>query len=372
MWYQQLLTPAAVIDLPVLRANIATMAGRADQLGVRLRPHVKTHRCAEIARLQTQDRDSAITVSTLAEARFFVAAGFCDLCYAVPLAPARLRAVADLARSIDHLHLVVDHPHTVSLIETFGEQQRQSFSVFLKVDCGGHRAGVDPEQPLALALAGRLSRSPWIALRGILTHAGHAYACRNRQEIAAVGRQEWQSMVTFKDKLERAGVPVPELSIGSTPTLCTADQLPGITEVRPGNYVFFDAFQVAIGACSFTDVSLTVLTSVIGSYPHRNELVVDAGALALSKDPGPVQVDHDCGFGTVLTADGGRHLEPLRLVSLSQEHGVIRSSDGGLTRSLTPGTTLRIVPNHSCLAAAMFDHYSVLDGDQVVDQWSTV
>ncbi len=178
-------------------------------------------------------------------------------------------------------------------------------------------------------------------------------------------------MAAFADRLRRAGIEVPEVSVGSTPTMSVVDDLTGITEIRPGNYAFFDAFQAAIGSCRVRDCAFTVLATVIGCYPEAGRLVLDAGALALSRDPGPTHVDPDCGSGRVCGLDGGE-LEGLRLVSLSQEHGIVTVAPPARASDLPIGTRLRIVPNHSCLAAACFDRYHVADGDRIVDEWRPV
>jgi D-serine deaminase-like pyridoxal phosphate-dependent protein len=176
----------------------------------------------------------------------------------------------------------------------------------------------------------------------------------------------------FAARLRHAGIPVPEVSIGSTPTMSLAENLDGITEARPGNYVFYDAFQAAIGSCTLEDCAFSVLTTVVGHYPSQNKIIVDAGALALSKDPGPRHVDADCGFGAVFTADGQRHLPELRVVSLSQEHGQLRGVRPLRLPDYPVGSRLRIVPNHSCLAAAQHDRYHVVAGGRVTETWRPV
>jgi D-serine deaminase-like pyridoxal phosphate-dependent protein len=370
MWYQELRTPAAVIDLQVLSRNVAAMAERIKDLGARLRPHVKTHKCAEIARLQLPE-DGGITVSTIAEARFFAGAGFKDITYAVPIGHGRIAEAAELATQVERLHLLVDHPHTVSAVDACARERQTRLSVLLKIDCGGGRAGVDPTSRSSLALAGQIDSSSWLELEGILTHAGHSYSCHDRKEIVSVARQERQVMVDLADKLAGSGIAVPTISIGSTPTMALCEELSGITEVRPGNYVFYDLHQAAIGVCSLTDIALSVLVSVVGSYPERKQVVIDAGAIALSKDPGPVHVDPQCGFGAVVPVDAEIEAGALRVTSLSQEHGVIRCSPRQ-AEELQPGTLLRILPNHSCLTAAMFDCYHVLDRETIVDIWRPV
>lgn len=366
----ELKTPAALVDGAIVRRNAGRMSERMARLGVRLRPHVKTHKCAEAARLQVEGHFGGITVSTLAEASFFADAGFRDVTYAFPFPVSRMEEAADLDRRLDVLHLVLDHPATLRELEAFARARGGRFSIFLKVDCGYHRAGVDPEREESVRLAAALSRSPYLDFRGILTHAGHAYHGRDTGDISRVAREERDRMVAFAEKLRGAEIAVGEVSVGSTPTMSVADDLEGVTEARPGNYAFFDGFQAAIGSCSLEDCAFSVLVSVVGQYPDQNKLVVDGGSLAFSMDPGPRHVDPECGHGTVVV-EGNRPLG-LRLVSLSQEHGQVRGLEGVDFDRYPIGSRLRIIPNHSCLAAALFDRYHVVQGDEVVDEWTPV
>jgi D-serine deaminase-like pyridoxal phosphate-dependent protein len=368
---ESLLTPCALVDLDRLEHNATAMSQQARRLGVRLRPHVKTHKCVEAARLQTAGEHGGITVSNLAEARAFAAAGFRDITWAVPVALDRLDGCADLVRTIDRFRMLVDHPRGVAGLEAFAAAHALRFEVLLEVDCGHHRSGVDPDDPAAVRLAGAIHSSSDLELAGILTHAGQSYRCGNRADAAEVARHERDVMVAFASRLRAAGFRVEEVSIGSTPTVTVAEDLAGVTEVRPGNYLFFDAFQAAIGSCRLDEVAFSVLATVTGVYPERRELVVNAGALALSKDPGPIHVDPSCGFGVVVEAADQQPIPGLRVISLSQEHGVLRS-DRPLDPSWQPGSRLRLLPNHSCLAAACFDSYQVVRGAAVVDEWRPV
>ncbi len=361
-------TPCALVDLDAVERNTLAMSERVARLGSRLRPHVKTHKTVEAAKLQVRGAFGGITVSTLAEARFFAQAGFRDITYAVPIAPARMREAIELGRSIDRLSLLVDSELALRALQICSAAQQVRTPVFLKVDCGNHRAGVDPTSLSARKLAAGLAASKHLDFRGVLAHAGHAYACRDRDEIARVAREEREVTVGFAKSLRAEGTRVDEVSIGSTPTLSVADDLTGITEVRPGNYVFFDAFQAAIGSCTLADAAFSVLTTVVGSYPDRHRLVVDAGALALSKDPGPRHVDADAGFGQLLS-EPGELQAGLRLTALSQEHGHIEGGTGGDLSRFPVGTRLRVVANHSCLTAALFDRYLVVRGRELVGSW---
>jgi D-serine deaminase-like pyridoxal phosphate-dependent protein len=363
MHWEKLKTPAACVDLDKLEANTSRMAERVRRLGVRLRPHVKTHKCIEAARFQVRGHFGGITVSTLAEAKFFGRAGFRNITYAVPIAPARFEEAIEVQSTLDELNLLLDHEQTLGALEECARAKGVTVAVFLKVDCGYHRAGVDPESEDAVALALRLQNSPHVEFRGLLTHAGHSYHGRNPSEVGVVAAHETSVMARFAKRLESEGVPAGEVSIGSTPTMSVAESLEGVTEARPGNYVFYDGFQSAIGSCTMNDVAFSVVASVIGHYRDRNELLVDAGALALSKDEGPTHVDPDCGFGAVVGRGG------LRVTSLSQEHGKIGSRKPIDFERHPIGSKLRIVPNHSCLSAALFDRYHVVRGDEVVEAW---
>ena len=372
MFWNEIPTPAALVDLDRVEANCSRISDRVRRLGAKLRPHVKTHKCVEAARLQVRGHFGGITVSTFAEARFFARAGFRDMTYAVPIAASRLEEAVEIGRSIDALHLLLDHESTFEAMSACARAQGARLSSFLKVDCGYHRAGVDPESDRSVALALRMARSADVDFRGILTHAGHSYHSANAVEIKAVAEIERGVMERFAEKLARAGAPPPDVSIGSTPTISLGESLEGVTEARPGNYVFYDRFQAAVGSCDIGSAAFSVLATVLSHYPDRNEILVDAGGLALSRDEGPTHLDPNCGYGEVFSADGKTRLASLRVRSISQEHGKLRGTAPVDYPALPVGTKLRIVPNHSCLSAALFDRYHVFRGEALVDEWRPV
>ena len=363
----ELETPSAMVELRKVQRNCADMADRMSTLGVKLRPHVKTHKCVEVAQLQCRGHFGGITVSTLAEAEFFAAAGWRDLTLAVPLAPGRLARVMALMARVDVLNLLLDHQDMASKLAEAGAVRGRPVPVFLKVDCGYGRAGVDPESSTGLALARWLHENPNLDFRGLLAHGGHAYHCVGREAIKVVAEEERTVTVDFAERLRAEGISVPEVSVGSTPTMSVADDLTGVTEVRPGNYAFFDLFQAKIGSCSIEDVAFSVLTEVIGVYPQRGQVIIDAGAIALSKDGGATHVDHQNEFGAIYTADGETPLKHLKLTGLSQEHGKVHLVGEGPLPDL--GTRLRVLPNHSCLTAAAHHSFAVVNEGRVVDRW---
>ena len=348
-----LATPAFLVDRNVVQRNCDSMREKAAASKVIFRPHAKTHKTIEVARMQHGGAAGPITVSTLAEAELLAEGGFGDITYAVPIAPDKLKRVAALQKRVARLNILLDSDEGLRAVESFSRAHGVVFDVFLKVDCGYHRAGVDPDSAQSLDLAQRVASSKAMRFHGLLTHAGHSYNATTIDEIRDVAAAETGALTRFR---ERLGLDVIR-SIGSTPTLSVVERFTDCEEVRPGNYVFYDAFQAAIGSCRFEDVAVSVLTTVVGSYPERNALIVDAGALALSKDLGT-----GAGFGTV--CDLSLRPLPMKIHALSQEHGKVTADAPPVV-----GTKLRIVPNHSCLTAAMFPSYVVIEGSRVVDEW---
>jgi D-serine deaminase-like pyridoxal phosphate-dependent protein len=239
--------------------------------------------------------------------------------------------------------------------------------VALEVDCGYHRSGVDPMSEQALSLPRAIGEASHLRFAGILTHAGQSYASRSRGEAAAAARVERDVMLEFAHRLRAAGLEVPCVSVGSTPTMCSGESLDGIDEIRPGNYVLCDAYQAAIGSCAVDDCAVTVLAAVTHRDLAAGRAAIDAGAIALSKDAGPRHVDPECGYGIVCDLDG-RPL-PVRLTGLSQEHGHLSGDPDTLAR-LPVGTRVRVLPNHACLAVAQYGCFNVLDDGAIVAQWA--
>lgn len=363
MKLEQLKTPAFLIDLTRLENNIQKMEGIARSHGIHLRPHIKTHKTVEIARMQTEGRIPAIAVSTLAEARFFGKEGFLDITYAFPLTKNKIEEAAALTRILSGFHILVDHPDLVEALQAYGQAHSVRFSVYLKVNPGYHRAGVDPQKKESVELARRIHEGEGTQFEGVLTHGGHAYDARDPAGVKRVAREERSALINFAAAVEGIGAPCPVLSAGSTPTAVHGENWKGVTELRPGNYVFFDKFQADIGTCTLDECAATVLAEVAGHYPDRNQMLIDAGALALSKDRGADHVLDEVTYGAVQ----GR--PELKITKLSQEHGIVESDAPICYHDFPLGSRLRIVPNHSCLAAALFPRYAVVIDDTVVDEW---
>src|SRR5437870_790480 len=326
------------------------MAARARNLGVQLRPHAKTHKCVELGRLQLKHGARGLTVATLVEAEVFARAGVRDLTWAFPIDPShvpRARRIADDTGAI--LRVVVDDLPTARALAASG------LHVWLKVDCGYHRAGVDPASAFALEVARELGAERQLVFDGILSHSGHSYRTTSKAEAAQVAEQERSVMVEFAGRLRKENVPVREISVGSTPAMAAVRDLTGVTEARPGNYVFYDRTMVLIGCCEPADVGVTVLATVVSHQPGASQFIVDAGALALSKDAGP-------SHGNLPQAMGAVKGHPdLTLASVSQEHGIIRAASPAMMDGrFAVGERIEVLPNHSCLTVAQFDEFPVV------------
>lgn len=351
-------TPALLLDLDKLEANLEGMAVRARALGVVLRPHIKTHKCVEVARLQRSLGATAITVSTLYEAGAFAEHGFTDITWASPVCLTRIQEAQELADRVT-LRVIIDSPDALVRLKGTGYR----FHVWLDVDCGYHRTGVDPLSEVAIHLARDIHESPKLNFDGILTHSGHAYHARSREEIRRIANEERCVMVEFADRLRSAGgVDVSRISVGSTPAMSVVQNLDGVTEARPGNYALYDYTQATLGSCEVADCALAVLASVVSSQPGSDHCVVDAGALGLSKDPGPDNATQPTMGEIFDNYSKGTLLPDTRVVSVTQEHGIVSGR-------IPVGEKVRILPNHSCLTVAMYDEFHVVRGETVIDRW---
>ncbi|MCP5366339.1 MAG: alanine racemase [Hyphomicrobiales bacterium] len=355
-------TPCLVLDRPKVAANCARMAARAGVLGVRLRPHLKTAKSAEVGRLAHGGEPGPITVSTLREAEHFLDRGFCDITYAVGITPDKLdRAAALTARGAD-LTVLTDEPAAAKALAGHGAP----FKVLVEVDCGGGRGGVDPGGEALLAVAAPLGAAGILA--GVLTHAGQSYRCRAPGEIAAVAEVERAAVTAAAARLRAAGHACPVVSVGSTPTALFAESLDGVTEMRPGVYTLMDLYQASIGVCAVADIAVSVLATVIH---HRDDaILVDAGGLALSMDRSTAKGPRDYGLGLACALDGTPE-DGLVVAATNQEHGFLRAAAGPPPFGRFPvGSRLRILPNHACMTAAAHDHYHVIDGGtRVMARW---
>ncbi len=363
-------TPSLILDRRALAANCAAMAARAQRLGVRLRPHMKTAKSAEAAKIATAGQFGGITVSTLAEAQYFAEHGFRDMTYAVGLVPGKVDEIVRLERLGVRMQCLVDNVPAVAAVAKRAAALDAALALLIEIETGGGRAGVLPEQPELLEIGRAIAAAARLRLIGVLTHAGHSYKRKGEAAIAAVAEEERAGVVRAAERLKAAGLPCPVVSVGATPTAVFARSLEGVTEMRPGVYTLMDLYQLAIGVCRREDIAASVLATVIGHNPRTGRILVDAGALALSQDRGAAGLMEHTGFGWVCSETGAR-LDGLYVAEVNQEHGMIAAASGALPWERLPiGARVRILPNHACMMAAPYERYNVVDGgDTVVAVW---
>ena len=357
-------TPALLIDAARCQHNLQTVLAKAQQLGVQLRPHFKTHKCWEIALQQMTSPEGPVTVSTLLEAKFLAEKGVKDILYAVSIAPQKLTVVDEIRALGVDLKIIVDSVEMAKCISLHAKTSHRPLSVLIEVDCDGHRSGVPYDSPLLLDVAAALMGPA--KLVGVMTHAGASYDCPNAEAIREAARHEAKAIAYAADFLRRAGYPISIVSMGSTPTVYAAEACSGVTEIRCGVYAFFDLFMHNLGVCSLDQIAISVLATVIGHQPEKHQLIVDAGWMAMSRDRGTARQRRDFGYGLVCD-ESGAVLEEGTLImkGANQEHGLIEKVGEPLDLSRYPiGTRLRILPNHACPTAAPHAHLWWLEGDK--------
>jgi D-serine deaminase-like pyridoxal phosphate-dependent protein len=363
-------TPALLLDRPRLERNAARMRDQVRSLGITLRPHVKTSKSIEVLKILADGQDVPITVSTLAEARYFFDRGITDIMYAVGIAPVKLPEVAELIRAGCRLRIILDTAEAASAVRSFADAEGVPVEVLIEIDSDGHRAGVAPTDELLIAIGRRLGES----LAGVMTHAGASYDCRTRPEFEAMAEQERDKTVEAAGRLRAAGLRCDIVSVGSTPTLHYGRSLEGVTEGRAGVYAFGDLVQAGLGTCSIDDIAIGVLGSVIGHNRHHGRVLIDAGFLALSRDRGTSDLPVDWGYGAVCDPLTGERVAGITVSSTNQEHGILTASTGDMDFLRFPlGSRVKILPNHACATAAAYERYYVTEGsEEITGTWERV
>lgn len=353
---QDLQTPALLLDEAKMMRNIKRLASRATLLGVTLRPHMKTAKSVDVARLMGSGGNLPVTVSTLAEAEALFDAGYCDILYAVGISPQKLPRVQALREKGCDLVVILDNLEQAVVVAQAG------VPALIEIDSDGHRGGVLPEDPLLVKIGTILSESS--CLRGVMTHAGESYTLRGKAAHAEFAERERAAAVAAADALRQAGMTCPVVSVGSTPTAHAARDLSGVTELRAGVYMFFDLVMAGIDVCEIDDIALSVLTTVIGHQRDKGWTLIDAGWMALSRDRGTAKQELDQGYGIVCDVEG-RVIPDLIVSITNQEHGIVALRHGSTSPlpDLPVGTQLRILPNHACATAAQHDRYTVLPAE---------
>ena len=360
----ELRTPCVLVDFRRVERNLDRMQAAAKARGLRLRPHAKTHKSVALARRQIARGAIGICCAKLGEAEVFADAGIEDIRLPYPLNPVNVDRVVELLDRT-RLSFIVDHPDVAQGWSDTLRAAGREVDVLVKVDVGFHRCGIDPDSAAAAEFVVRVAELPGLRLRGLLSHAGHGYSATSEAELQAIARAETQILATLAARVREAGVEVPEVSVGATPTVRFSLLEEGLTEVRPGNYIYYDRTQVSLGAAGWDDCALTVLARVV-TNPASDRIILDSGSKTLTNDVarGIMQMP---GQGAVLSSiDGPQQPDDDLLVErLSEEHATVRVRSGG--HRLRPGDLVRVVPNHACTVSNLVDSAWIVEGADVIE-----
>lgn len=362
MQLAEIRTPFAFVDAQRLRANIRTMADRARAAGVQLRPHAKTHKSIEIAKWQIEAGAVGICCAKLGEAEVFAEAGIADIRLPYPVNPSNAdRVLALLPRT--RLSIIVDDTGVAQGWSDAMAAAGRKLDVLVKVDVGFHRCGINPAAADAADRVAFVASLAGLNFRGLLSHAGHAYHAGSDLELEHIATREAEILRDLAERATALGVKIEEISVGSTPTARFIDKQMGApfapTEMRPGNYVFFDRTQTGLGAATLETCAMFIAATVV-SHPAPDRLILDCGAKTLALD-GARGFGAMPGHGLVFLPDGTP--DPSLLIErLSEEHATVKATSP--TR-LRIGDRVRVLPNHSCVVTNLMDELVLVDGDGV-------
>ncbi len=357
---EKITTPTLLIDQDKARQHIQAMVQKANQQNIRLRPHFKTHQSAAIGEWFRQAGISQITCSSVQMADYFARHGWKDILIAFPVNLREIASINKLAESI-HLELLVKSASSANILSS---RMKQPVDIWVEVDSGAKRTGIPAgNYQKAAEVCNLIQESPVLNLRGLLTHAGNTY--RSGNAIQAVGT--YQASVTLinqlRNSLKKFGISELEISVGDTPGCTLAEDLGIVDEIRPGNFVFFDASQAALGTCQAEEIAVAVACPVVSVQPEQEKIVVYGGTIHLSSE-NYVQNDHKVyGLPAFLEPDGwGKPVPGAYVSSLYQEHGIIHMPEA-VCNTIQPGDLLAILPVHSCITISCMKKYLTLEGE---------
>lgn len=346
-------TPSVIIDSHRVARNIADMAETAKTYNVKLRPHIKTHKIPKFAKQQLEAGAAGITVAKVGEAEVMAENGIDDIFIAYPLVvPSKIERAIELSRQI-RLSLAADSLAGAELMSDLALEHGVKLRVLLEIDTGLNRTGSSPQA--AVELASQIDAMPGLDLVGIFTFKGAVYEGKSTLDRKAAGLEEGRLMADLATQMREQGLAIEHVSVGSTPTAEYAAQVEGVTEIRPGTYIFYDRMQVQLGVCRPDQCAAAVLTTVVSVAPEKNLIVIDGGSKTFATDVQPNQAPLNLkGFGAVIG-----HPEAV-FERMNEEHGMIRLES---PHSIKVGDTLSIVPNHICSTVNLHDTVYLQEGD---------
>jgi D-serine deaminase-like pyridoxal phosphate-dependent protein len=360
--YDWIVKPTLLLDTRKMEANIRRMTDKTSRMGLHFRPHFKTHQSGVIGETFRKFGVHRITVSSVEMAEYFAEAGWEDITIAFPVNLRQLPAIEALARNIK-LGLLVESDFSAKYL---AEHLKSRADIWIEIDTGAHRSGVAWDDYFTLySIAEALQPAQHLHLQGLLTHAGHTYGVSGADEICRIFQRSVATINQSRAALMHRFELHLEVSVGDTPGCTLCDVFGPVDEIRPGNFVFFDAEQYSWGVCRAEDIAVALVCPVVAVHPLRDEVVLYGGAIHLSKEFFEEDGLRKYGLAASATDDGwSQPLPGAYLASLSQEHGVLRASTEVIAK-MKPGDLVFILPAHSCLTAQAMGTYVTLTGEPI-------
>ena len=341
-------TPAVLVDLDILEKNLKHTADLARNAGVKLRPHCKTHKSVWLAKKQLEYGACGITVAKLSEAEVMVDGGITDILVAYPIVgKAKLDRLSRLMKRASVM-VSTDSVEVANGLSELGLSIGQKFKLYVDVNSGLQRCGLEPGTETA-ELVKRLVKLPGIEVVGLMTHGGFSYDYTDEDSLRAAAHREADALLVSQKKLEESGIEIKEISVGSTPTSKFIGEMSGVTEVRPGAYVYGDDQQLSTGIITEDECAMHVLTTVV-SAPRSGSVIVDAGSKTFCSDACP----HRKGYG-MMKEDHRIYID-----ELCEEHGIVKMP---VRTDIRIGDRLSFLPNHCCATTNMHEElYGIRNG----------
>lgn len=358
----EVIRPTLMLDKEQCIRNIKKMVDKTTEHKLRFRPHFKTHQSAQIGEWFKQFNVTAITVSSVRMAEYFASIGWSDITLAFPVNILEIENINRLAANIS-FNILVENKEVAEILS---EKINHKLGVYIKIDTGYHRTGLVPAKTNTIdSILKLLSKNKKLTFKGFLTHTGHTYQAKSKNEIYSRHFDALLKLKALKNRYINY-YPALEISMGDTPSASLCNNFDGIDELRPGNFVFYDLMQQNLGVCSFDEIAVKLVCPVVAKHISRNEVVIFGGAIHLSKES-ITNVNGKPMFGRVIIHKEGEKklLAPLNYVAkLSQEHGIIKVTQNQF-KNFNIGDLVEIIPVHSCLTANLMGHYQTTDGKMI-------